>query len=432
MLSIVNQIVVATEQLRLVAGALEAAGLRPARTAHNQRLGLTLVDLDADVEGLQAAAEALLDGVPEESRTQLTGPVEEGLDQLLAALRDRFRHRYSGWTPTMGKNRLMHGIELLPYASVLGFDLPVPADRPDGVQPGRPAVPVTDVPLCPVRVGIIDVQVAEHRRIEGGYLTDPGGLDLAPAAPGVRQGWQGHATFIANLVLTAAPSAELVVRTALEQQRVDPGCPGDLWRMPLWRLAERLVEFADAGVQVLNCSLGCETRNGQPPLVLERAIAHLSPTMAVVAAAGNHGLPSLPIEPYLDVPVRDDPSAALFPAALDGVLAVGVREPDGRVADFNPRGADDGEWAPWIDGFLPGRDVVSAYLGDRTPEPVELPPAAGTTRPRRETFGGWARWTGSSFAAAHATGRIAALIAAGRSPAQAVQEIREDEEFWRR
>jgi hypothetical protein len=202
--------------------------------------------------------------------------------------------------------------------------------------------------------------------------------------------------------------------------------------MPLWRLAERFGEFADAGVQVLNCSLGCETLDGQPPLVLERAIAQLSPTIAVVAAAGNHGLSLKAPARYVDTPVRDDPKAALFPAALDGVLAVGAREPNGDVADFNPRGADPGEWAPWIDGFCPGRDIVSAYLGDRAEEDVELPPAAGTQVPRRETFRGWARWTGSSFAAASATGRIATLIAGGRTPAEALKELREEEGFRRR
>ena len=49
----------------------------------------------------------------------------------------------------------------------------------------------------------------------------------------------------------------------------------------------------DSGVQVLNLSLGCSTADGQAPMVLERAIAQLTPTMAVVAAAGNHGTDKL-------------------------------------------------------------------------------------------------------------------------------------------
>ena len=428
--SITNQIVVATEHLHLVADALRWAGLEPAESRRLERLGLSLVDLNASATRLEAAAAELRKEVLEDERTELHDPYERGLDPLLASLRDRFRHRHAGWTPTMGKNRLMGGIELLPYASVVkGFDLPHPVDRPAEVEEGRPSWAGKEpAPVRRVRVGVIDVRLAPHRRLEGGYLADPDGLDL-PRAGIVRQGWQGHATFVANVVLTEAPSAELLIRTALEEvQEVDPKRPDDRWRMPLWRFAERLVEFADAGVQVLNCSMGCETFDGQPPLVLERAIALLSPTMAIVAAAGNHGLPGMTTTPY-DVAEPRDAKAALFPAALDGVVAVGAREPDGSVAEFNPKGAADDEWAPWIDGFCPGRDVISAYLGDGTEEVVELPPAAGGKGPDHVAFRGWARWTGSSFAAARATGRIAALIAGGMSPGGALAELRGDPDF---
>jgi hypothetical protein len=437
--SVQHQIVVATEQLQLVAEELrEGASVEVTRDGDIPRLELTLVGLPAGADPAKLA-DALWAEVPEEERTRLPDR-HEAVDLLLASLRDRFRLRHSGWTPTMGKNRLLGGIELLPYASVFGFDLPSPVSRPEGVSPGRPPVPVEGPRPRGVRVGIMDVRLAPHPRLEGACLVEPDGLDHRPGEePGadtpdplpVRLGWQGHATFVANIILEQAPSAGLVVRTALVQVR-DDGPPEQRFRMPLWRFAEKLVEFEDAGVQVLNCSMGCETIDGRPPLVLERAIARLSPTMVVVAAAGNHGLLEMTSTTYLDLPVPEDRSAALFPAALDGVLAVGAREPDGSVADFNPRGGPDHEWAPWIDGFSPGRDVVSAYLGEGREEIVELPPEYGKGRPVRKPFGGWAKWTGTSFAAAHATGRIAALIAAGRSPGEALAEFRGSEDFWRR
>jgi hypothetical protein len=336
----------------------------------------------------------------------------------------------------MGKNRLLDGIELLPYVSVTApptqsAHLPTPVDRPAGVDPGRPRFDAALVKRR-VRVGIIDVALAPHQRLEGSYLAEPGGLDLRD--PGeVREGWRGHATFIANIILSEVPSAELVVRTALVE--VDPKAVGskDRWRMPLWHLAECLVEFADAGVDVLNCSLGCETFDGQPPLVLQRAIAWLSPSVAVVAAAGNHGaLPPVTAAAYAAVPPSGNPSAALFPAALDGVLAVGAIDEHGQVADFNPRGGADGEWAPWIDGFCRGTDVVSAYLGDGVEGGEEVDLSLENQRPRTnvETFHGWARWTGTSFAAAHASARIAALIATeGTSPQEALKRLREDPGF---
>jgi membrane-anchored mycosin MYCP len=420
-----NQIVVATEHLHLVLAELGTAGLQPSRTEKNERLGLTLVDLAVDAAQLEDGARTLRSRIPEKERTVLREPYEQGLDPLLASLRDGFRRRYSGWTPTMGKNRLLHGIELLPYASVVGFDIPAPVQRPDGVRPGRP-VPGTD-PGERVRVGIIDVRMAPHRRVEGAYLADPDGLDLRPQDGRVRQGWQGHATFIANLVLEQAPSADLVVRTALTEVP-DAADPDDRFHLPLWRFAERLVEFEDAGVQVLNCSLGCETLDGQPPLVLERAIARLSSEMVIVAAAGNHGDPELTAQQREDPLVPSDPSAALFPAALDGVLAVGARYGNGTIAPFNPRDGSGEGWAPWIDGFSGGTDVISAYLGDREDEEVELPPSDGG-EPQHVTFGGWAQWTGTSFAAAGTTGRIAALIAGGMSPPEAREAVRDDASF---
>jgi hypothetical protein len=428
--SIPHQIVVATEHLDLVVEALETARLQPAVTGQNERLGLTLVDLAADTTGLEEAARRLWAEVPDDDRTVLRDEHEKGLDPLLASLRDRFRLRYSGWTPTMGKNRLLHGIELLPYASVVGFDLPTPAKRPAGVSAGRPAVTEQDPPLRRVRIGVIDVKVAPHSRLEGSYLADPDGLELPPQGGAIRQGWQGHATFVANVILAAAPSAGLVVRTAL-QVTPDAADPEDRFHMPLWRFAERLVEFEDAGVQVLNCSLGCETLDGQAPLVLDRAVARLSSSMVIVAAAGNHGDPCLTDAQRQDPLVPASPSAAVFPAALDGVLAVGAREENGDIASFNPRDVSGTGWAPWIDGFFRGTGIVSAYLGDRSAEEVELPDPSGG-RPRRVVFSGWALWTGTSFAAAGATGRIAALIAEGRSPAEAREILRNDPDFTRR
>jgi membrane-anchored mycosin MYCP len=430
--SIAYQIVVATEHLPLLKEALTIAGLEPAGTPEkNERLGLTLVDLGVDTARLQEAADTLWALVPANQRTVLRGAYEEGLDPLLASLRDRFRLLYSGWTPTMGKNRLLHGIELLPYASVVGFDLPTPVERPEGVSPRRPGVPKKHDPrLRRVRVGIIDVRLAPHSRLEGGYLADPDGLDLPPQDGAVRQGWQGHATFIANMILEAAPSAGLVVRTALEGMP-NAADPDDRFHMPLWRFAERLVEFENAGVPVLNCSLGCETFDSQPPLVLDRAIARLSTSMVIVAGAGNHGDPHLTAAQREDALVPSSPSAAVFPAALDGVLAVGALDENGRIASFNPRDASGEGWAPWIDGFFRGTDITSAYLGDGKDEVVELPDPKGR-RPQRVTFGGWAQWTGTSFAAAGTTGRIAALIAEGKSPREALEGVRNDPDFTRR
>jgi membrane-anchored mycosin MYCP len=434
--SLQDQFVVATEHLELVKAELFGkASLDISRDGDIPRLGLTLVGLPRGTV-LSDVAGKLWGSVAEQERKKLPSGYED-IDLLLASLRYRFGLRYSKWTPTMGKNRLLGGIELLPYASVVdvppkAFDLPVPADPPKG-GPERQPVPEQDPPLQLVRVGIIDVAVVPHSRLEGGYLAEPDGLDLRPGNGTTRRGWQGHATFVANIILEMAPSAGLVMRTALSVRHNETD-PEKRFSMSLWRFAEKLLEFEDAGVQVLNCSLGCETRDGQPPLVLSRAIARLSTSMVIVAAAGNHGGPQLTSQALQAEPREpEDPSAALFPAALDGVLAVGALDGE-EVAPFNPRGAEKGTTAPWIDGFCPGTKVVSAYLGQGVEggEVVDLSIEDEKPGTRVDTFHGWAEWTGTSFAAAHATGRLAADIAAGRSPGDALQALRSDPGFTRR
>jgi subtilisin family serine protease len=237
-----------------------------------------------------------------------------------------------------------------------------------------------------------------------------------------RQWWEGHSTFISGIVLSLAPAADLDVRTALAPGKT----AADGWTMPLWTLAERLADYRDSGVQVLNLSLGCSTADGESPMVLERAIAQLTPNMAVVAAAGNHGTDKLRDAEREDqgMPRR---AAPLFPAALDGVLAVGAVDAAGRNAPFNPiDGQDPSKPAPWIDVFAPGVEITSTYLDETCDQRVMVPRDGAPGTFDTVSFEGYAKWSGTSFAAAHVTGLVAARIAAGMTPQEAVQAVRQD------
>jgi len=134
----------------------------------------------------------------------------------------------------------------------------------------------------------------------------------------------------------------------------------------------------------------------------------------VVAAAGNHG------EPHAATDGRPAPNAALFPAALDNVIAVGALDGTGAAA-FTPRGAGQADTAPWINVFAPGVDVVSTYLGDGAPERVLVENADGSRSPVE--FSGWAAWSGTSFATGEITGAVANLLARGDSPQDAVKKV---------
>jgi membrane-anchored mycosin MYCP len=404
-----QHIVVADEHLRMV---LDLLGNGATAEDTDFRLGLTLIEL-ADVPDLavrleQARKEEVGGWEPEH--------VHGALDRVLVNLRAITKHRYAGWSPTMGKNRILTGVQFKPYSNAGGFTRPT---KPDTIPPEIAGEPRRG---RRVRVGILDTRLDPHTRLGGRYLTDPDAL-TRPQPGQERQWWEGHATFIAGIVLGLAPTADLDVRTALA-----PGkSPGEGWTLPLWTLAQRLADYRDSGVQVLNLSLGCSTADGQPPMVLERAIAELTPNMAVVAAAGNHGTDKLDDKqrPDQGMPRR---AAPLFPAALDGVLAVGAVDARDVPASFNPvDGTDPTKPAPWIDVFAPGVEIVSTYLDETGDQRVRVP-IEGTDPVEYETvsFGGYANWSGTSFASAHVTGLLAARIAGGMTPPQAVEAVRQD------
>ncbi len=79
--------------------------------------------------------------------------------------------------------------------------------------------------------------------------------------------------------------------------------------------------------------------------------------------------------------------------------------PDGRLAAFSNHG-------PWVDAAAVGVDVVSSY--------VRLRPARNDTAPGTETRSyGFARWSGTSFAAPRVAAEVAALRHSGLDPARA-------------
>src|SRR3954451_23644577 len=251
-----RHIVVADEHLGMV---LDLLGRGATEEDTDARLGLTLVELD----DVHAAGQRLERAREDEPDARDPGDVS-GLDRVLANLRSITEARYAGWSPTMGKNRILTGVQFKPYSNAGGFTRPTKADKPPQDYPAAARSEHR------VRVGILDTRLDPHTRLGGRYLTDPDAL-TRPQPGQERQWWEGHATFIAGIVLGLAPTADLDVRTALA-----PGkSPGEGWTLPLWTLAQRLADYRDSGVQVLNLSLGCSTADGEAPMVLERAIAQL-------------------------------------------------------------------------------------------------------------------------------------------------------------
>jgi subtilisin family serine protease len=118
---------------------------------------------------------------------------------------------------------------------------------------------------------------------------------------------------------------------------------------------EGIVWAADSGAEVLNMSFGTTTYHQ----ALADAVAYAAGRdVLLVAAAGN---------------TQDDPAgagAALYPAALPGVLAVGATGPGGAIAPYSTNGA-------YVDVAAPGSRILSTWDTRASGVPIDGQPAPG-------------------------------------------------------
>ena len=254
-----------------------------------------------------------------------------------------------------------------------------PALAPAGAAPGgarRPRIAVLDTGFAaeglrptPLQAFTCDEQHWEHPDED-----QEGHLD--PAA--------GHGTFIAGLIDQLAPGCDLGPERVLTTM-------GDGDEATV---ARRIDELAAAGgVDLLNLSFGGYAL--ERPHVLEAAVRRVQAAgTVVVASAGNDGS-----------------CRPVFPASLPGVIGVAAIGPDG-PATFTNHG-------PWVRACAPGVDLVAPFF-NRFTGPVQAP--AGGTDP--DDFEGWARWSGTSFAAPVVVAALAReMQRSGASAEQAVARV---------
>lgn len=301
------------------------------------------------------------------------------LDGVLYELRRRFSGKYGGWFPAMGKHR---------FADLIRPAGPKPMSEslPEPAEAGT--IPAAAGTVAEIKVGVVDTPVYPHRSLPAASVT----VYEAPTGPppeGVLRA--GHGTFVTSVIRAAAPAARIEVKGVLN--RPDYTATG-------WEVAVAIADLAQR-VDILNLSFGCFTEDGEAPLVIRRAIERVPAGVTVVAAAGNHG------DVVGLVRGRTSHSPA-FPAAQPRVLAVGssgtplAPDSEGR-SSFTPV-------LPWIDRTARGIDVLGAF-------PTELEDGVYT---------GWVTWSGSSFATATVTGKLAAKLAAGGSVEDALAQLEHD------
>ncbi len=393
-----NRIVADVRDLRSIRAELATLGVGVVDLGEIRRLqvamiGLSGLDAVGGREDAQAVAARLGARYADDGRYS-TAPTP--LDVVMTLVRDAFAANFRR-QPRMGKNRSMEVVGGLPHWAAA--ELPEPVATDPGLLPRGPV----DGPG--LRVGVLDTAMSDNRVLAGRFRSD----DFVPEK-GPHPTWAGHSTFIVGRILQRAPGADVRVRQVLG---------GRYGTSTAWELAEGMASFLGSGTEVLNLSLGCFTDDDEPPFLLVRAVDALAAEMIVVAAAGNHGRRSYPM-PALDEDGKPEwrpeplsPSSPMWPAAIDGVVAVGAANIGGSgdavqmtPADFTPVDV------PWIQLWAPGVAVVSTYLEGEAVATLWEWNDDGTVsapKPWHDTFHGWATWSGTSMSAGDVTGEIAGI-----------------------
>ena len=196
------------------------------------------------------------------------------------------------------------------------------------------------------------------------------------------------------------------------QNCTDVGTDAPMWAAGVITeesIAAQLVEVHDSvhlrnadddhdRLDFVNLSLGSYTYEDRPPIVLEAAIRALTEckrcNTTVVAAAGNYGH-----------------DREFWPAAFTGadhhldVIAVGALACSQERDLSTDQRAPFSNYGPWVDVFAPGTDIVGSYVRGSQRGQRGFPPAR---------FDGYARWSGTSFAAPFVTALLAATLPTGR------------------
>jgi hypothetical protein len=252
-----------------------------------------------------------------------------------------------------------------------------PADEPYPIVPGSPPDPPVTADRSAgagVKVVVLDSGL-DRDALRFDWMRDVTGDDEPGVGGGAIPPYAGHGTFIAGLIKTVAPRAEVVVRAAFPVL-------GLVYERDLVAALARTLRDDDP--DVINLSAGTPARRATGPLLLNRfydRVFRRYKGVVLVAAAGNDGR-----------------RERFWPAAAPWAVSVGALAEDWRSrASFSNFGS-------WVDAYAPGDRLVNAFRsGDYT---YTEPPYRGQT----VRFDGMARWSGTSFATPLVAGMIAARM----------------------
>lgn len=321
---------------------------------------------------VEASSPGALEDLCGRKGARVVGPVE-GTDYYLVevppgAKTDDFRHEIENEFEVVhceldeGTGAPEGGGSTVPI--FLGDDVAAIASQPALTQMGVPIARGRGYRGAGVLVAVVDTGIVPGSPALAGHIA-PGGRDfidgdfdpsdvpngLDDDGDGLIDEGVGHGTFVASLVLAVAPDAMILPIRALNSDAVGTAST----------VARAIAYAVSQGAKVINVSAGLTTSL----VMIDQAIANAKAAgVPVVAAAGNRGLAQID-----------------FPADLSDVTAVAAVDAGDRKASFS-------SYSSSVDVSAPGVDVIGAFPGAAT---------------------GTARWSGTSFSTALATGAFALM-----------------------
>jgi Subtilase family len=262
-----------------------------------------------------------------------------------------------------------------------GTGVPHPADPPAGPPE------FGDGTGDPANVAIIDTGRSDQVRTDGWLQGISGDIDPLDEFPAGGDGYldldAGHGTFVAGIIRQVAPRARVMVYRALDSDGIGSEVSA---------ACEMIRAVKEGQANIINLSLGCQTRDDLPPVAIQVAMEVIGEwerehgrEVLIVAAAGNYG-----------------DMRPCWPAAFRRVVSVAGLAPDMRPAPWSSRGF-------WVTCSTIGQGVRSTYVEGREsplldPDPRNFGPNA------------WGVWSGTSFTAPQITGALARLHEEYRIP----------------
>ena len=197
-----------------------------------------------------------------------------------------------------------------------------------------------------VRIALLDtaVDTSVSALEEANIISyDPFGLGAKP---------DSHGTMVASLL---AGSSEYIQGAANDAEILSIPVMDTDGNGYVFNLAEGIVAAADAGANIISMSVTCPYESPTLKAAVDYAI---SKGCVIVAAAGNEGV---------DV---DGASTVGFPAAYDGVIAVGAVNADGIRAGFSSTGKELIVTAPGVGIIAEGCDGYDLFSGTSSAAPL--------------------------------------------------------------